>query len=174
MDVVEYRGWKNNLRIANGDAELVVAEAIAGRRDEVFLVSKVLPGNASGRGTVTAHHRPLDDRQEQVRPDRLARPAGVLRRDEERDQSIGSRGGQGAGVVQGEVRAVSIDEAAGERGLSRLAGARNQNDARVGERRLDQRGGEARNESRIARGRLGHASNLKSNGVQFKVRQRPI
>ena len=30
-----------------GDAELVVAEAMAGRRDEVFLVSKVLPSNAS-------------------------------------------------------------------------------------------------------------------------------
>ena len=42
-----------------GDAELVVAEAIAGRRDEVFLVSKVLPGNASRRGTVTACERSL-------------------------------------------------------------------------------------------------------------------
>ncbi len=29
-----------------GDAEVVVAEAIAGRREEVFLVSKVVPGNA--------------------------------------------------------------------------------------------------------------------------------
>lgn len=29
-----------------GDAELVVAEAMAGRRDELFVVSKVLPGNA--------------------------------------------------------------------------------------------------------------------------------
>ncbi len=37
-----------------GDAELVVAEAIAGRRDEIFLVSKVLPSNASRRGTITA------------------------------------------------------------------------------------------------------------------------
>ena len=36
-----------------GDAELVVADAIAGRRDEVFLVSKVLPSNASRRGTVS-------------------------------------------------------------------------------------------------------------------------
>jgi diketogulonate reductase-like aldo/keto reductase len=42
-----------------GDAELVIAEAIAGRRDEVFLVSKVLPGNASRRGTVTACERSL-------------------------------------------------------------------------------------------------------------------
>jgi diketogulonate reductase-like aldo/keto reductase len=42
-----------------GDAELVVAEAIAGRRDEVFLVSKVLPSNASRRGTVTACERSL-------------------------------------------------------------------------------------------------------------------
>jgi diketogulonate reductase-like aldo/keto reductase len=42
-----------------GDAELVIAEAIAGRRDELFLVSKVLPRNASRRGTVTACERSL-------------------------------------------------------------------------------------------------------------------
>lgn len=42
-----------------GDAELIIAEAIAGRRDEVFLVSKVLPQNASRRGTVTACERSL-------------------------------------------------------------------------------------------------------------------
>jgi diketogulonate reductase-like aldo/keto reductase len=42
-----------------GDAELVVAEAIAGRRDEVFLVSKVLPGHATARGTVEACERSL-------------------------------------------------------------------------------------------------------------------
>lgn len=42
-----------------GDAELVIADAIAGRRDEVFLVSKVLPSNASRRGTVTACERSL-------------------------------------------------------------------------------------------------------------------
>jgi diketogulonate reductase-like aldo/keto reductase len=42
-----------------GDAEPVVAEAIAGRRDEVFLVSKVLPSNASRKGTVSACERSL-------------------------------------------------------------------------------------------------------------------
>jgi diketogulonate reductase-like aldo/keto reductase len=42
-----------------GDAELVIADAIAGRRDEIFLVSKVLPGNASRRGTITACERSL-------------------------------------------------------------------------------------------------------------------
>jgi len=42
-----------------GDAELVIAEALAGRRDEVFLVSKVLPSNASRRGTITACERSL-------------------------------------------------------------------------------------------------------------------
>ena len=41
------------------DAELVVADAIQGRRDEVFLVSKVLPGNASRRGTIKACERSL-------------------------------------------------------------------------------------------------------------------
>jgi diketogulonate reductase-like aldo/keto reductase len=42
-----------------GDAELVIAEAITGRREEIFLVSKVLPGNASRRGTITACERSL-------------------------------------------------------------------------------------------------------------------
>ncbi|WP_018046009.1 aldo/keto reductase [Methylobacterium sp. 88A] len=42
-----------------GEAELVVAEAIAGRRDEVFLVSKVLPNHASARSVVTACERSL-------------------------------------------------------------------------------------------------------------------
>src|SRR5262245_44048107 len=42
-----------------GDAEEIVGEAIAGRRDEVFLVSKVLPHNASRRGTVKACERSL-------------------------------------------------------------------------------------------------------------------
>jgi len=42
-----------------GDAELVIADAIAGKRDELFLVSKVLPGNASRRGTITACERSL-------------------------------------------------------------------------------------------------------------------
>jgi diketogulonate reductase-like aldo/keto reductase len=42
-----------------GDAELVIAEAIAGRRNEIFLVSKVLPSNASRRGTVAACERSL-------------------------------------------------------------------------------------------------------------------
>jgi diketogulonate reductase-like aldo/keto reductase len=42
-----------------GDAEPVVAEAIAARRDEVFIVSKVLPSNASRRGTIAACERSL-------------------------------------------------------------------------------------------------------------------
>jgi diketogulonate reductase-like aldo/keto reductase len=39
---------------ASGGSERVVAEAIEGRRDEVFIVSKVLPSNASRRGVETA------------------------------------------------------------------------------------------------------------------------
>ena len=50
-----------------GDAEIVVGEAIADRRDEVFLVSKVLPSNASGDGTVAACERSLA----RLRTDRL-------------------------------------------------------------------------------------------------------
>src|SRR5664279_1608860 len=42
-----------------GDAEPVVAEAIAGRRDGIFLVSKVLPSNASRRGTISGCERSL-------------------------------------------------------------------------------------------------------------------
>src|SRR5688572_19932580 len=43
----------------NGEVERIVGEAIEGRRDEVFLVSKVLPTNASRRGTVAACERSL-------------------------------------------------------------------------------------------------------------------
>jgi diketogulonate reductase-like aldo/keto reductase len=42
-----------------GGAEEVVAEAIEGRRDEVVLVSKVLPSNASYDGTLRACERSL-------------------------------------------------------------------------------------------------------------------
>ena len=38
----------------SGAAEEIVGEAIAGRRDEVFLVSKVMPQNASRDGTIAA------------------------------------------------------------------------------------------------------------------------
>ena len=39
---------------ASGGAEKVTGEAIKGRREEVFVVSKVLPSNASRQGTVAA------------------------------------------------------------------------------------------------------------------------
>ncbi|WP_370674819.1 aldo/keto reductase [Pleomorphomonas sp. PLEO] len=42
-----------------GASERLVGEAIAGRRDEVFLVSKVYPHNASREGTVAACERSL-------------------------------------------------------------------------------------------------------------------
>lgn len=42
-----------------GAAEELVGEAIAGRRADVFLVSKVLPTNATRRGTVAACERSL-------------------------------------------------------------------------------------------------------------------
>lgn len=42
-----------------GRVEELVGEALAGRRDEVFLVSKVLPGNASTEGTLAACERSL-------------------------------------------------------------------------------------------------------------------
>ena len=43
----------------SGAAETLVGRAIEGRRDEVFLVSKVLPSNASRRGTIAACERSL-------------------------------------------------------------------------------------------------------------------
>ena len=42
-----------------GDAEFVIADAIEGQREKLFLVSKVLPSNASRRGTITACERSL-------------------------------------------------------------------------------------------------------------------
>jgi len=50
-----------------GDAELVVADAIAGQRDKIFLVSKVLPSNASRSGTIAACERSL----KRLKTDRL-------------------------------------------------------------------------------------------------------
>jgi diketogulonate reductase-like aldo/keto reductase len=51
----------------DGSAEKLVGEAIAGRRDEVFLVSKVLPANATRHGTIEACERSL----KRLRTDRL-------------------------------------------------------------------------------------------------------
>jgi diketogulonate reductase-like aldo/keto reductase len=50
-----------------GEAENVVGEAISGRRNEVFLVSKVIPGNASRTGTIAACENSLG----RLRTDRL-------------------------------------------------------------------------------------------------------
>ena len=43
----------------DGVAEEIVGDAIAGKRDGLFIVSKVLPSNASRRGTVAACERSL-------------------------------------------------------------------------------------------------------------------
>ena len=52
---------------AEGGAEEIVGKAINGRRDEIFLVSKVYPWNASREGTIAACERSL----ERLRTDRL-------------------------------------------------------------------------------------------------------
>ena len=54
----------------SGDAEALVGEAIAGRREEVFLVSKVVPNNASRDGIRAACERSLARLR--------TRPAGLL------------------------------------------------------------------------------------------------
>lgn len=51
----------------SGRVETLLAEAIQGRRDEIFLVSKVLPSNASRTGTVRACERSL----QRLQTDRL-------------------------------------------------------------------------------------------------------
>ena len=51
----------------SGRSESLVGEAIAGRRDKVFLVSKVLPENASRRGTAAACEASL----KRLRTDRI-------------------------------------------------------------------------------------------------------
>lgn len=52
---------------AEGGAETVVGEAVASRREDVFLVSKVLPYNASLKGTIEACERSL----KRMRTDRI-------------------------------------------------------------------------------------------------------
>jgi len=59
IDTAELYGW--------GAVESMVGEAIAGRRAEVFLVSKVVPENALRRGTLAACERSLA----RLRTDRL-------------------------------------------------------------------------------------------------------
>jgi diketogulonate reductase-like aldo/keto reductase len=51
----------------SGEAERIVADALQGRRDDVFLVSKVLPHNASRAGTLAAAEKSL----KRLRTDRL-------------------------------------------------------------------------------------------------------
>jgi diketogulonate reductase-like aldo/keto reductase len=51
----------------DGEAEKIVADAVGNRRDEVFIVSKVLPQNSSKRGTTAACERSL----ERLKTDRI-------------------------------------------------------------------------------------------------------
>ena len=51
----------------DGGAEEIVAEAVGPRRDEMFIVSKVLPSNASRRSTIAACERSL----KRLRTDRI-------------------------------------------------------------------------------------------------------
>ncbi len=73
---------------ADGGAEEVVGEAVRGRRDEVFIVTKVLPENASYEGTIKAAERSLRrlgcrsskpiPRRERVRDERPGRQCRSL------------------------------------------------------------------------------------------------
>jgi diketogulonate reductase-like aldo/keto reductase len=44
---------------ASGGAEEVIAEAVAGQREKIFIISKVMPQNASRRGTIAACEKSL-------------------------------------------------------------------------------------------------------------------
>ncbi len=66
----------------DGCSEEIIGEAIAGRRDEVFLVSKVLPHNASRQGVRVACERSLKHlkhRPARLLPAALARSASAGR-----------------------------------------------------------------------------------------------
>jgi diketogulonate reductase-like aldo/keto reductase len=54
-------------KYGDGACEEIVGEAIAGRRDEVFVASKVLPDNATYKGTIRACERSL----KRLRTDRI-------------------------------------------------------------------------------------------------------
>ena len=62
-----YEPYRHRRDVRLGGRGRVIGEAIAGRRDEVFLVSKVLPHNASRRDTRIACERSLA----RLRTDRL-------------------------------------------------------------------------------------------------------
>ena len=84
-----------------GSAEEIVAEAIAGRRDEVFLVSKVLPRNASRRGTITACERSLS----RLRTERLDLYLLHWRGDRPLEETFGAFAEL---VAQGKIRAWGV------------------------------------------------------------------
>ena len=73
----------------SGAAEKIIGTAIEGRRDEVFLVSKVLPSNASKRGTIAACEQSL--KRLRNRPARLLF-AALARRSSARGNHRGLRG----------------------------------------------------------------------------------
>ena len=51
----------------DGEAETIVADAVGSKRDDVFIVSKVLPSNSSKRGTISACERS----QKRLKTDRI-------------------------------------------------------------------------------------------------------
>ena len=67
----------------DGGAEEIVAQAIKGRRDEVFIVSKVYPWNASLKGTIEACEHSLERLGTAARessPNRRTTPPSMERR----------------------------------------------------------------------------------------------
>jgi diketogulonate reductase-like aldo/keto reductase len=69
---------------ADGGAEKVVAQAIAGRRDDVFIVSKVLPEHAARRDVIAACERSL----KRLKTDRIDLYLLHWREDTPLDQTI--------------------------------------------------------------------------------------
>src|SRR3954471_12343231 len=105
-----------------GDAELVIADAIEGQRDRLFLVSKVLPSNASRRGTITAWERSL----KRLKTDRLDCYLLPWRGSDSPGDSVGRFAGPvGAGKIKSwgvsNLDADDLDEMLGAAGEDRIA-----------------------------------------------------
>jgi hypothetical protein len=62
MDIVEYRGWKNNLRLSNGDAELIVTLDVGPR-----IISYSLPGGFNVLKNYDSHMGGMGEAEWQLR-----------------------------------------------------------------------------------------------------------
>ncbi|MCW2823008.1 MAG: oxidoreductase [Marmoricola sp.] len=96
---------------ADGEAELLVGEAVAGRRDDVFLVNKVLPSNATYDGTLEACRSLPAAALSSTTRDALTRVSGLPEPGKQSFPALPELGGNGLELLglrddRGTVRAV--------------------------------------------------------------------